>query len=202
MLFCSFKCDLLFPYSPNLSIFYSFSLLIASHDHLVALPYRHLVLYFLIHCSPPVASPDNFVPVNAYRVREAPLSQKAYENLNAAFSYARLPPMWELDTYSGWPRKKEEVEEEVAPPSEMDNILGDLLGKNLPPKKQTNAGDGTNADAVPKTGNNAASHGAKGQPSSQPTNKGQITKKGEGGASTGTGAVAQGPGPPKVGGKK
>ena len=72
---------------------------------------------------------DNFIPVNAYSVREAPLSTAALNRLQATFEYARLPTMWELETYTGWPKKKEEEEEVEPPKSEMDNILGDLLGR-------------------------------------------------------------------------
>jgi hypothetical protein len=72
---------------------------------------------------------DNFITVSVYGVREAPLSTAALNRLQATFEYARLPTMWELESYTGWPKKKEEDEEEEQPKSEMDNILGDLLGR-------------------------------------------------------------------------
>ena len=118
--------------------------------------------------------------------------------------------MWELETYSGWPKKKEVEEEEVViPPSEMDNILGDLLGKSIPKKKSNavNAIAGETAGASPKNnkqGTGNASPTTKNQPSSRPMNKGQVTRKVEAGTGAGAGARAAGksPSPPKARGKK
>ena len=68
------------------------------------------------------------MPVNVYKIREAPLSDTAYEQLSSSFSYARLPTMWEINTYSGWPKPKAEEVVIEKPKSEVDNILGDLIG--------------------------------------------------------------------------
>ena len=93
------------------------------HLHLTSLfPIPNIVISLFLNSS------ENFRPVNVYKIREAPLSDAAYEQLNSSFSYARLPTMWEITTYSGWPKPKTEEIIIEKPKSEVENILGDLLG--------------------------------------------------------------------------
>jgi hypothetical protein len=115
--------------------------------------------------------------------------------------------MWELETYSGWPKPKEEEAEEVAPPSELDNILGDLLGKSVAPKTNSKGavldtstasapkgkpGAGSNSNNANGTNSGAFPAMLKNQASSKSLNKGPQAgtgRKGEGGAGAGGGAA-------------